>query len=121
MLVLRHAQSTWNADGRWQGWADPPLSDEGVRQAHVGGSQLLEALSGAWDAQRFSSDLLRARRTAEILGQSAGLTSPLQIDDRLRERDVGAWSGSTRAEIESIWPAELARWDAGELTAPPGG
>lgn len=100
LLVVRHGQSTWNAAGRWQGRADPPLTALGEQQAadaarHVG------RVDGVW-----SSDLVRARRTAEIVAGSLGLE--VSVDGRLAERDAGEWEGLTRDEIEAGWPGWLA-------------
>jgi broad specificity phosphatase PhoE len=100
MLVLRHAQSEWNDLGRWQGRADPPLSELGSRQAALAASRL-----GAVDAI-VASPLERARVTAEILAEANGV-GPVIFDDDLVERDVAEWSGLTRDEIESGWPGYL--------------
>jgi len=109
VLLLRHAQSTWNADGRWQGRADPPLSEVGEADAQ----RLAEMIgAGEWpelaDASAVvSSDLSRARRTAEILAGQLDL-GPVELFAGLRERDVGEFTGHTRAEIEARWPGLLA-------------
>ncbi len=113
ILVVRHAQSAWNAEGRWQGWADPPLSEVGDRQA-AGAARRLPLAPGTWAA----SDLRRARRTAELL---AGQGAPVLTDADLREYDAGAWTGMRRADIAARWPAELAEWDAGCSDAVPDG
>jgi broad specificity phosphatase PhoE len=97
LLVIRHGQSEWNAIGRWQGHADPPLSELGRRQAF-----LAAAAVGAVDAI-VSSDLLRAAETAAIIAQQLGV-GPVVVDDRLRERDAGEWTGLTHGEIEDQWP-----------------
>ena len=102
LLLVRHGESTWNVAGRWQGQADPPLSELGERQAVAARSA---AATDAPDAV-WTSDLARARRTAELLAEPHGLTP--RADARLRERDVGEWSGLTRAEIEERWPGWLA-------------
>jgi broad specificity phosphatase PhoE len=116
LLLLRHAQSVWNAERRWQGWADAPLSEEGERQAELAGRRLREEeLTSA-----ASSDLRRARRTAELISQSLGL-GPVGVDRGLRERDVGEWSGLTAAEVDERWPGQREAWRLGRLTAPPGG
>ena len=115
LLLLRHGQSTWNAEGRWQGWADPPLSAAGVAQAEAA----LPALLDAGFEAVVSSDLERARATAEILAR--GVNAPVEVDARLRERDVGAWVGLTAAGIEQRWPGRLEAWRAGRLVRPPGG
>ena len=116
LLLIRHAQSTWNAEGRWQGWADPPLSAEGVRQAAAAAARL-----GGLGLERVvSSDLARAQRTAEVLAGGLGL-GHVEADAGWRERNVGEWSGLTRVEIEARWPGQLLAWREGRLERPPGG
>lgn len=110
VLIVRHALSTWNMEGRWQGQADPPLAPEGEAQSRAAAGRV-----GAVDLV-ITSDLQRARRTGELLAPGARL----RTEAGLREFDVGAWSGHTRAEIEQRWPGELAEFDAGRLDAPPG-
>jgi probable phosphoglycerate mutase len=97
LLVVRHGQSEWNAIGRWQGHADPVLSELGRRQSAVAAASI-----GAVDGI-ISSDLLRAAETAAIIAQQLGV-GPVMIDERLRERDVGEWTGLTRIEINRRWP-----------------
>jgi broad specificity phosphatase PhoE len=97
LLVIRHGQSEWNAVGRWQGHADPPLSELGRRQAFLAAASI-----GAVDAI-VSSDLLRAAETAAIIAQQLGV-GPVVVDERLRERDAGEWTGLTHSEIEDRWP-----------------
>ncbi|MGH9188674.1 MAG: histidine phosphatase family protein, partial [Acidimicrobiales bacterium] len=124
LLLVRHGQSTWNGEGRWQGWADPPLSPLGERQAVEAARRLAGLLSSFGLRHGFdgvvASDLVRARRTAEVLSDGLGL-GPVAVDPGLRERDVGDWSGLTRAEIAARWPDELAFWLAGRLPVIPGG
>ena len=98
VLLLRHGESTWNVEARWQGLADPPLSPAGEGQAR----QAAPALTGA--VAVWSSDLARARRTAELLAP-ADMT--VRVDARLRERDVGSWTALTRAEIDEQFPGWL--------------
>lgn len=119
VLLLRHGQSTWNARGRWQGWADPPLSPEGEAQAAAAAVLLADA-GETFAGGVVSSDLARARQTAEILASAMHL-GPVAIDAELRERDVGAWSGLTTDEIEARWPGWLDAWRRGELPSPPDG
>ena len=117
VLVLRHGASTWNAEGRWQGWLDAPLTAEGEMQAAARAREL--AHNGVNPRVIYTSDLGRARRTAEIIG--AHLERPVVPDDGLRERNGGEWQGRTGAEIEAGWPGMRDAWRRGELTAPPGG
>ena len=100
VLLVRHGQSEWNADGRWQGQADPPLTDLGRQQAFHAARNL-----GVVDAI-VASDLQRASETAMIISGSLGV-GPVVLDPGLRERDAGEWSGLTRAEIERDWPGYL--------------
>ena len=100
LLVVRHAQSAWNEQGRWQGRADPPLSELGHRQATAASSRL-----GSVDAV-VASPLERAHHTAQILAGSIGV-GPVVLEPDLVERDVGEWSGLTRTEIEAGWPGFL--------------
>jgi broad specificity phosphatase PhoE len=105
LLLVRHGQSTWNAVGRWQGQADPPLSELGQRQAEAA-ARRLEARSRHPVERVVTSDLVRARRTAEVIAAALGVV--LEVEPRLRERSAGEWTGLTRAEIEAAWPGYLA-------------
>jgi probable phosphoglycerate mutase len=104
LLLVRHGESTWNAQSRWQGQADPPLSPLGEQQAEEAAERLAEiaSITVVW-----TSDLVRARRTAELIAARLGVDR-VRDEPRLRERDVGSWSGLTRAEIEERWPGYLA-------------
>lgn len=104
VLLLRHGQSEWNADGRWQGQADPALTDLGRLQATHASRSL-----GVVDAI-VTSDLQRAAETAAIIAGELGV-GPIVLDADLRERHAGEWQGLTRTEIEQAWP--------GYLEAPP--
>lgn len=101
LLLLRHAQSTWNAEGRWQGHADPPLSAEGKQTAKAAAPQYSHI------SRVVSSPLLRATETAEIIAESSG-TSHIATHPGLTERDLGEWTGLTRSEVEERWPGYLS-------------
>jgi probable phosphoglycerate mutase len=101
ILLVRHGQSTWNADGRWQGRADPPLSELGRRQAEVATATIRDL----GIARIVASPLVRAHETATIVADALGLT--IEPDPRLQERDAGRWTGKTRSEIEAGWPGFL--------------
>lgn len=100
ILLLRHGQSEWNALGRWQGQADPPLSAVGRQQAFAAARAV-----GVVDAV-VASDLERARDTALIIAESIGV-GPVVLEPALRERHAGEWSGLTRVEIAAGWPGFL--------------
>jgi probable phosphoglycerate mutase len=115
LLCIRHAQSTMNAVGLWQGQANPPLSEEGREQAHALG----ERLAGESLSVLVASDLRRARETAEIAGHRLGVAT--RVEPGLRELDVGDWSGLARDEIARRWPQDFARFRAGDLDLRAGG
>lgn len=103
VLLARHGQSEWNAVGRWQGQADPPLTDLGRLQAREA-ARAVGAVDAVW-----ASDLQRAVETATIIADEVGV-GPVVVDPDLRERDAGEFSGLTRAEIDERFPGHL---DAG--------
>ena len=111
LLILRHGQSEWNAQGKWQGQADPPLTKVGEKQAKAAAQKLLSVCK-SFD-KIASSDLRRARRTAEIIAQVNG--GDVSVHKEFRERHAGVWQGLTRSEIEASWPNAIAdqRWPEG--------
>ncbi|MGZ4333443.1 MAG: histidine phosphatase family protein [Gaiellaceae bacterium] len=96
LLLVRHGETDWNADGRLQGHTDRPLTDYGRRQA----KQLAAELEGEELEAIYSSDLTRARETAEIVGERLGL--PVVLDPDLREKDWGTWEGLTAVERDRV-------------------
>lgn len=116
LALVRHGQSTWNVQGRWQGQADPPLSSLGEEQA----AEAAERLVGMGITGVVTSDLIRARRTGEIIADALGLGS-LTVHAGLGEYDVGDWSGLTKPQIEDRWPGQQAEWFGGRLATTPGG
>ncbi|MGH9211359.1 MAG: histidine phosphatase family protein [Acidimicrobiales bacterium] len=104
VLLVRHGQSEWNLTGRWQGQANPQLTDLGRRQARQA-ARVMGDVVAIW-----SSDLQRAAETAAIVGAELGV-GPVVVDSDLREREVGPWSGLTRAQIDEQFPGYLAPAD----------
>jgi broad specificity phosphatase PhoE len=100
VLLVRHGQSEWNAEGRWQGQADPPLTDLGRLQAREA-ARALGTVDAVW-----ASDLRRAVETATIVADHLGV-GPVVLDPDLRERDAGEFSGLTRPEITARYPGYL--------------
>ncbi|HET7566757.1 MAG TPA: histidine phosphatase family protein [Gaiellaceae bacterium] len=96
LLLVRHGETDWNAEGRLQGHTDTPLNDYGRRQA----KQLAEQLAGEPLDAVYASDLARARETAEILGERLGLT--VVLDPGLREKNWGSWEGLTGPERDTV-------------------
>lgn len=105
LLLVRHGQSTWNESGRWQGQADPPLTDLGRDQARRAAERLAADL-GVPEAV-WASDLERARRTADAIAAPHGLQ--VVVDPRVRERHAGPWEGLTRPEIDERFPGHLGQ------------
>lgn len=99
-ILVRHGATDWNRDGRYQGQADPPLNAEGRMQAEAVAASLasrpLEAI--------YSSDLRRARDTAESIARAHGLT--VLLEPRLREINQGAWEGMLVEDIAAGFPEE---------------
>jgi len=106
LLLVRHGETDWNRDGRWQGHSDTQLNDAGREQARGVAAQL-----DGVDVV-YSSDLARARETAEII--AAALGRDVRTDERLRERGFGAWEGLTAPEIEERFAEGLAKWRLGD-------
>ena len=102
--VVRHGESTWNVEGRYQGQTDVPLSPLGVLQA----ASLAERLTGRHFDAVYSSDLRRAFQTAEAVAERLDGPPAVRVDPRLREIDVGQLSGKLHAEIERDFPDYLA-------------
>ncbi|HEU4427979.1 MAG TPA: histidine phosphatase family protein [Myxococcota bacterium] len=117
IVLLRHAQSEWNAVGRWQGHGDPSLSALGLEQAQAVAVRLSAA--GLGFERVVASDLARALETAEIVGKQLGLA--VQREPLWRERDIGTWTGLTHEEIAARWPEDYAHFRAHEEHARPGG
>ena len=115
MLVVRHGQTTWNAEKRWQGRADSPLSALGIAQAQWAAT-VLEPFDLV-----VTSDLSRARDTGAIIADVLG--ARVEAEPDLAERDVGEWTGLTFDEIEEGWPGALANgghpngWEADDTVA----
>ncbi|MBJ17806.1 MAG: histidine phosphatase family protein [bacterium] len=118
MLLIRHGETPWNVAGRWQGHADPDLTEEGWGQARSVALALAAESLRPW-SHIVASDLSRARQTASVLAEKLSLS--IEIDVRLRELDVGSWSGLTRAEIEGRDRETLLAFESGEPTIRPGG
>jgi broad specificity phosphatase PhoE len=92
LLLVRHGETDWNAEGKLQGHTDRPLNDYGRRQAQA----LADRLASEDIDAVYASDLSRARETAEIVGSKLGL--PVVVDPDLREKNWGNWEGLTSDE-----------------------
>ena len=116
VFFARHGQSIWNAEHRWAGQADPPLSETGRAQAREACRVLF--------AHRFdqvgSSTLARATETASIIASTLSLPQ-LAPHRAFDERAAGQISGLTSAEIQAAWPGLLDQWRLGRPVEMPGG
>jgi broad specificity phosphatase PhoE len=117
--LIRHGESQWNAQGRWQGQGDPPLTEHGRDQVRRAAKAWLEGREHSPIDIIVSSDLKRAAESARIFGEALGLEP--QLDARLRELDVGEWSGLSHEEISQRWPADYAAFRAGDTQVCLGG
>ena len=120
LILIRHGQSVWNAENRFTGWTDVDLSDRGVLEAKEAGQELRN--------QRVdivhTSDLIRAKRTAEIVmeGNNASGEVETRSDWRLNERNYGSLQGLNKAETaEKHGNEQVHIWRRSYDVAPPGG
>jgi probable phosphoglycerate mutase len=118
LLLARHGETAWNSEGRWQGHTDIALSDRGREQAAALASRL--GRLGHPVARIRSSDLARARETAEIVGRALGVAD-LAFDPRLRERGFGVFEGLTREQCIAQFPDVWALYEQDKKVLPTGG
>lgn len=104
LIAVRHGETAWNRESRIQGHTDIPLNDTGLWQADRVGAAVAQEAIGAI----YSSDLQRARLTAQSIGRAAGV--PVQLEEGLRERHFGELEGLTHDEIHTRWPEQARRW-----------
>lgn len=106
IFLIRHGETAWNAEKRLQGHLDIPLNAQGERQA----AALARALADEKFDAIISSDLVRARSTAQAVASAHGMT--LRTDPALRERCFGAFEGLLYEELEARFPLAHAQWRA---------
>jgi phosphoserine phosphatase len=119
LLIVRHGQTDWNSNGRFQGQMDIPLNQTGLKQAQA----IAMRLASESPAAIYASDLQRAWQTAEIIHEALTVEHlPLIPEPRLRELCFGKWEGLTYDEILARQPKQLQRWERDlQHTTPPGG
>ena len=120
LILIRHGQSVWNAENRFTGWTDVDLSDKGVSEAEEAGNEL----SNEKIDVVHTSDLIRAKRTAEIVMKSNVRSNGTvtKSDWRLNERNYGALQGLNKAETADKHGAEQVQiWRRSFDVAPPEG
>jgi probable phosphoglycerate mutase len=117
LLLIRHAQTDYNREGRFYGRTDVPLNDHGHGQARAIGRHLADRpLDVVW-----SSPALRALQTAGAVAEQNGNRPKIHTDPRLHELDYAAWEGLRFQEAHDRDPDLWHRWRAGEIPAPHGG
>ena len=107
IILWRHGQTDWNVQNKFQGFTDIPLNSVGEYQASHAARLVVDMKPTAI----LSSDLIRARKTAQALADLSGLE--INIDSRLRETNCGKWEGLTGEEIRAIDHANLKEWSLG--------
>lgn len=120
LILIRHGQSVWNAENRFTGWTDVDLSDRGVKEAEEAGIELRDQVIDVIH----TSDLIRAKRTAEIviLANVCSKETVTKSDWRLNERNYGSLQGLNKAETAEKHGAEQVRiWRRSFDVAPPEG
>jgi broad specificity phosphatase PhoE len=116
LILIRHGETDWNVEGRYQGQADPPLNQQGLAQAR----QLTQELRSASLDVLYSSPLRRALKTARTLAKA--LDIPLHTDPRLMEIHQGEWQTLLHTEIAARYPEIFHRWQTEPWTVTiPGG
>ena len=113
VILVRHGETIWNAQDRYQGTTDVPLSTRGRDQSRA----VAERLASEPVAVIYSSDLSRAWETAQTISSQGG--AAIHIDKRLREICFGRWEGLTYDQIQHEYPELLAAWEADPLVARP--
>lgn len=114
IIIWRHGRTAWNLAGRVQGQTDVPLDEVGREQARSAAARL----AALQPSRIITSDLARARETADELGRLAGVE--VEVDTRFRERSFGVREGLTLAEAWEQFPEHMARWLAGDEAGIPG-
>ena len=120
LILIRHGQSVWNAENRFTGWTDVDLSEKGVEEAEEAGNELRDQVIDVIH----TSDLIRAKRTAEIVIRAnvSSKDTVTKSDWRLNERNYGALQGLNKAETaEKHGAAQVRIWRRSFDVAPPEG
>ncbi|WP_180898416.1 2,3-bisphosphoglycerate-dependent phosphoglycerate mutase [Martelella soudanensis] len=121
LVLVRHGQSEWNLKNLFTGWKDPDLTDQGVAEAHAGGKALAE--TGIKFDVAFTSDLIRAQRTCQIILDEIGQGDLETIRDQaINERDYGDLAGLNKDDARKKWGEEQVHiWRRSYDVPPPGG
>ncbi len=121
LVLVRHGQSEWNLKNLFTGWKNPDLTEQGIAEARAAGRKLKE--KGLVFDLAFTSDLIRAQRTLDLILEELGQTNlPIVRDAALRERDYGELTGLNKDDARARWGAEQVHvWRRSFDVPPPGG
>jgi broad specificity phosphatase PhoE len=106
LVLIRHGETDWNVEGRYQGQADPPLNARGVEQS----KELAEHLEEFGLQILYTSPLKRCAQTARIVADRLGIQ--VKAEPRLMEIHQGDWQTRLRAEINELYPELFRRWES---------
>ncbi|MBZ9934762.1 histidine phosphatase family protein [Mesorhizobium sp. BR1-1-16] len=113
IVFIRHGETDWNAEGRFQGQMDIPLNQRGRAQARRNGEALMAHMPEAVDFDFVSSPLARTRETMEIVRGAMGLDpAAYHLEPILKEITFGHWEGYTASELDALWPDRVAAREA---------
>ena len=104
IILVRHGETTWNVEGRYQGQEDTPLSERGLEQGRL----LAEGLKNIPLDRAISSPLQRSFKTCQFCADLHDLS--VSADERLSEINHGSWEGRLASEIAEAYPEDFARW-----------
>ena len=104
IYLVRHGQTVFNAEVRFQGHVDSNLTALGEAQARQVGAHLAKIVGSAPGLRMVASPLGRAQRTAQIIARAMGYAAPIRLDARIAEISMGAWDGMTEPEIDAAYP-----------------
>ena len=121
LVLVRHGESTWVAEGRFQGRADPPLSELGEAQARLVAQRLARPVGlpipDRPPAAVWHSPLRRTADTALLIAAGRPPAIALHGVEDLIELGQGEWEGLLHSEVSARWPSELARWRSDPTSA----
>lgn len=120
LVLVRHGQSEWNLKNLFTGWKNPDLTEQGIKEARTAG-QTLKEMKLEFD-EAFTSDLLRAQRTLDLMQEEMGTDLPITRDQALNERDYGDITGMNKDEARKQFGEEQVHiWRRSYDVPPPGG
>lgn len=118
IVMVRHGESVWNLENKFTGWTNVDLSPNGVREAKEAGKELKE-MGYVFDVA-FSSVLMRANKTLDLILAELGQSIPIYYSWRLNERHYGALQGLNKQETAEIYGADQVKlWRRSLSTRPP--